>query len=146
MARNATSCGRLGRRLLGRSWRRFANGDRRGRDGAAHSRHLKPGSARDCSPKAQLASGVSALVLATVCACQRWRYPRLVPVTTISTSDCHSENRRAGSRQSRTGRCGAIPSSHLGGIGLDLMAAVAAPHDQQDTGRSSIAGHHRWVW
>ena len=26
------------------------------------------------------------------------------------------------------------------------MAAVAAPHDQQDTGRSSIAGHHRWVW
>jgi hypothetical protein len=26
------------------------------------------------------------------------------------------------------------------------MAAVAVPHDQQDTGRSSIAGHHRWVW
>jgi hypothetical protein len=46
LARNATSRGRLGRRLLGRSWRRFANGDRRGRDGAAHSRHLKPGSAR----------------------------------------------------------------------------------------------------
>src|ERR1700751_1046862 len=46
LARNATSRGRLGRRLLGRGWRRFANGDRRGRDGAAHSRHLKPGSAR----------------------------------------------------------------------------------------------------
>src|ERR1700732_155008 len=41
LARNATSRGRLGRRLLGRSWRRFANGDRRGRDGAAHSRHLR---------------------------------------------------------------------------------------------------------
>jgi hypothetical protein len=46
LARNATSRGRLGRRLLGRGWRRFANGDRGGRDGAAHSRHLKPGSAR----------------------------------------------------------------------------------------------------
>jgi hypothetical protein len=46
LARNATSRGRLGRRLLGRSWRRFANDDRRGRDCAAHPRHLKPGSAR----------------------------------------------------------------------------------------------------
>src|SRR5580693_39545 len=46
LARNATSRGRLGRRLLGRGWRRFANDDRRGRDYAAHPRHLKPGSAR----------------------------------------------------------------------------------------------------
>src|ERR1700751_3247845 len=46
LAQNATSRRRLGRRLLGRSWRRFAYSDRRGRDGAAHPRHLKPGSAR----------------------------------------------------------------------------------------------------
>src|ERR1700722_8747537 len=46
LARNATSRGRLGRRLLGRGWRRFANGDRWGRDGAAHSRALKRGSDR----------------------------------------------------------------------------------------------------
>src|SRR6202049_3862298 len=46
LARNATLRGRLGRRLLGRGWRRFANDDRRGRDCAAQPRHLKPGSAR----------------------------------------------------------------------------------------------------
>jgi hypothetical protein len=41
------------------------------------------------------------------------------------------------------GRFGTIPSSHLGGIGLDLMPAILAPHDQPDLGGGSIAERHR---
>jgi hypothetical protein len=31
----------------------------------------------------------------------------------------------------------------LGGIGLDLMAAIETPHDQPDARRSSVAERHR---
>jgi hypothetical protein len=37
---------------------------------------------------------------------------------------------------------GAVPSSHFGGIGLDLMRAPLAPDDQPDAG-GSIAERHR---
>jgi hypothetical protein len=36
---------------------------------------------------------------------------------------------------------GAIPSSHLGGVGLDLMLAFLAPNDQRDSG--STTERHR---
>ena len=35
---------------------------------------------------------------------------------------------------------GAIPSSHLGGVWLDLMLARLAPHDKPHTGRGGLAG------
>jgi hypothetical protein len=41
------------------------------------------------------------------------------------------------------GRFGAVPSSHLGGIGLDLMLAILAPHDQPDLCRGSASERHR---
>jgi hypothetical protein len=46
------------------------------------------------------------------------------------------------------GRFVAIPSSHLGGAGLDLMAAILAPNDQPDAGSGSVTERHRrilWV-
>ena len=43
------------------------------------------------------------------------------------------------------GRFGAIPSSHLGGIGLDLVAAISAPDDQPDLVRGGGAERHRWA-
>jgi hypothetical protein len=43
------------------------------------------------------------------------------------------------------GRFGAEPSSHLGGIGLDLMLAGLAPNDQSDAGGGSVAERHRWA-
>jgi len=52
----------------------------------------------------------------------RWRYRRPVPLTTISA--CRLPQR--GADQSLApiehGRFGGVPSSHLGGIGLDLLA------------------------
>jgi hypothetical protein len=44
---------------------------------------------------------------------------------------CRSENRPTARAH---GRFGAIPSSHLGGIGLGLMLARLAPDDQPDLG------------
>jgi hypothetical protein len=41
------------------------------------------------------------------------------------------------------GRFGAVPSSHLGRVGLDLMPAILAPNDQPDLGGGSIAERHR---
>ena len=41
------------------------------------------------------------------------------------------------------GRFGAVPRSHLGGIGLNLMLAFLAPDDQPDAGGGSIAERHR---
>jgi cold shock CspA family protein len=35
------------------------------------------------------------------------------------------------------GRFGAVPSSHINGIGLDLMLAFRAPNDQPDAGGGS---------
>jgi len=40
-------------------------------------------------------------------------------------------------------RFGAVLLGHLGGIGLDLMAAILAPNDQPDAGGGSIAERHR---
>jgi hypothetical protein len=40
---------------------------------------------------------------------------------------------------------GTVPSSHLGGIGLDLMLAFSAPNDQPDAGGGSVAERHRWA-
>jgi len=37
----------------------------------------------------------------------------------------------------------ALPSRHLGGIGLDLMAATLAPHDQPDFGGNTAECHRR---
>jgi hypothetical protein len=36
-------------------------------------------------------------------------------------------------------RFGNVPSSHLGGIGFDLMAAIEAPYDQPDLGGGAPA-------
>jgi hypothetical protein len=36
-------------------------------------------------------------------------------------------------------RLGAIPSRHFGGIGLNLMAAIPAPDDKENTGVSSFS-------
>jgi hypothetical protein len=119
LARNATSRGRLGRRLLGRSWRRFANGDRRGRDGAAHWRHLKPGSAR------LLADGAVSV----------WRFGsgsgdgvRMPAVALPPLGSAHHIDLPAAAAEADQplapieGGCfGAVPGSHLAGIGLDLM-------------------------
>jgi hypothetical protein len=33
----------------------------------------------------------------------------------------------------------------LGGIGLDLVTTIPAPHDQADGGRGSAAERHRWA-
>jgi hypothetical protein len=38
---------------------------------------------------------------------------------------------------------GVVPGSYLGGVGLDLMLAILAPHDQPDAGGSSVAERHR---
>jgi hypothetical protein len=40
---------------------------------------------------------------------------------------------------------GAVPSSHLGGIGFDLMLARLAPHDKPDLGSGSGTERHRWA-
>jgi hypothetical protein len=40
---------------------------------------------------------------------------------------------------------GAVALGHFGGIGLDLAAAVEAPHDQPHMGRSGVAERHRWA-
>ena len=41
------------------------------------------------------------------------------------------------------GHFGAIASSHLGGVGLDLMPASFAPDDQPHAGRGGNAERHR---
>jgi len=42
------------------------------------------------------------------------------------------------------GRCGAVPSGHLGRIGLDLMLTSLAPDDQPGVGRGPREIHPRW--
>jgi hypothetical protein len=37
----------------------------------------------------------------------------------------------------------AVPLGHLGGVGLDLMAAILAPNDQPDLGGGSVAERHQ---
>jgi hypothetical protein len=37
---------------------------------------------------------------------------------------------------------GTVPSSHLGGIGLDLMLAALAPNDQPYMSGGSVAERH----
>ena len=44
------------------------------------------------------------------------------------------------------GRLGAVPSSHLGGIGLDLMAAIAAPNDETNAGRGRASERSGRPW
>jgi hypothetical protein len=39
----------------------------------------------------------------------------------------------------------AVPSSHLGGIGLDPMLASLTPNDQPHAGGGGIAEGHRWA-
>ena len=41
------------------------------------------------------------------------------------------------------GHFGAVPRSHLGGIGLNLMLAFLAPDDQPDAGGGSVAERQR---
>jgi hypothetical protein len=41
------------------------------------------------------------------------------------------------------GRFGAVPSGHLGGIGLDLMAAIPTPDNEANAGTNSVAERHR---
>jgi hypothetical protein len=40
-------------------------------------------------------------------------------------------------------RFGAVPLGHLGGIGLDLVAAILAPNDQPDAGSGGATQRHR---
>jgi hypothetical protein len=64
---------------------------------------------------------------------------RFVAVTTISTLCLPQPEQTNRSRQSSTGVFGAVSSSHLGGIGLDLMLASVAPDDQPDLGGGAPA-------
>jgi len=113
----------VGRWLLGRSWGRFANSDRRGRDGAAHWRHLKPGSARLLAEGAVIVwrfgsgSGDAVRVLGVALP------PLRRPLTAISTCWLPRQKQTSRSRQSSTG-IRRIPSSHLSGVWLDLVAAT----------------------
>src|SRR6516164_4496071 len=43
------------------------------------------------------------------------------------------------------GSVSAIASSHLGGVGLDLMPAFLAPDDQANLGRGGNAQRHGWA-
>jgi hypothetical protein len=43
------------------------------------------------------------------------------------------------------GQARRVPLGHLGGIGLPLVAASPAPHDQPDAGGGSVAERHRWA-
>jgi hypothetical protein len=49
------------------------------------------------------------------------------------------------SRQSSTGVSAPYRWAISAGVGLGLVAAILAPHDQPDTGRGSIAERHRWA-
>jgi hypothetical protein len=40
-------------------------------------------------------------------------------------------------------RFGTVPSSHLGGIGLDLVLTALAANDEPDLGGGSVAERHR---
>jgi len=64
------------------------------------------------------------------------------------TDRCHRSRRLSRSAQKlitqpvapiKRGRFGAVSLRLLGGIGLDLMAAIPAPHDQANTGGSRAA-------
>jgi hypothetical protein len=67
---------------------------------------------------------------------------RRVPVTTISA--CRLPQWEQTSRAPiEHGRFGSIPSRYLGWIGLDLMLAFPASHDQPDAGGGSVAERHR---
>jgi hypothetical protein len=39
---------------------------------------------------------------------------------------------------------GTVPSSHLGGIGLDLVLTCLAPHDDPHAGHGRTAGSRSW--
>jgi hypothetical protein len=43
------------------------------------------------------------------------------------------------------GRFGAAPSSHIGGIGLDLMLAMLTPRKSQTRVAGQLPEHQRWV-
>jgi hypothetical protein len=60
---------------------------------------------------------------------------RRSPVTTISTRRLPQ---RGADEPIVHERFGAVPSGHLGGIGLDLMLAALAPGDQPDAGGGSV--------
>jgi hypothetical protein len=73
---------------------------------------------------------------------KRAGYRLSVPVTTISISRLpHLEHAPVRANRARA-RFGALPSSHLGGIGLDLMLAFLAPNDQPAAGGGSMAQRH----
>jgi len=44
----------------------------------------------------------------------------------------------------RDGGVGAVPLGHLGGVGLDLVAARLALHDQPHARRGGVPEGHRW--
>jgi hypothetical protein len=85
--------------------------------------------------------------------CSRSRLRRSVKLSTFPNGGrkcCRSRITRAAppstpytSPGSRHRRLGAVASSHLGGVGLDLMPAILAPNDQRDLGSGSIAERHR---
>jgi hypothetical protein len=137
LARNATSRGRLGRRLLGRSWRRFANGDRRGRDGAAHSRHLKPGSAVSVW---RFGSGsgdgvhMPAVALPLPRPAHHYLHPRASALAT---------HQPRGPIRHRS--LSPMSLRHLGRIGLDLMTTSLCTTRSTDLCSGSGARRHRWV-
>jgi hypothetical protein len=39
----------------------------------------------------------------------------------------------------------AVPTSHLAGVGLNLVPAILAPDDQPDAGGGSVAERHWWA-
>jgi hypothetical protein len=112
-----------------------------GRDGAVHSRHLKPGSARLFAGGAvsvwRFGSGSSDGVRVLV-----------VALPPLSPGHHHIDlpAAAAGADQPLApiehGLFGPIPSSHLRGIGLYLMLTALAPNDQPDARGGSVAERH----
>ena len=43
-------------------------------------------------------------------------------------------------------RVRAVSSNHLDGVGLDLVVATLAPHDEPHVRRSRVAERHRRAW
>ena len=70
-------------------------------------------------------------------------YRRSVPVTTISTARLPAARAQEPISPIENAGSGAITPGHMGRVGLDLVAARLAPHDQPHLGVRCVAKCHR---
>jgi hypothetical protein len=70
---------------------------------------------------------------------------RTISVTTITISRAAAFGADQPVAPIENGRFGAVPSGHFGGIGLDLMSAVRAPHGEANASSSCAAERHGWA-